>query len=530
MPANEHSVGRTGDLEDGQMKEVVVGDTKVLLARVNGEYYALGAECPHWGAPLAEGLLCGERLICPWHKSCFRVSDGALLEPPALDGLPRYSVRVENGTIFVSVPDSAPEPPKPSGRLKSSDSRRMVILGAGAAGLVAAEALRFAGYEGRIEMISHEGELPYDRPKLSKGYLSGQAKGEELPLRPRDFYEEYGIEHVVRRVTEVDVAQRQILFDDGPPVTYTALLLATGGRPRTLDCPGANLRNIFLLRSEADADHILSAASEGTRAVVVGGSFIGMEAVSCFAARKIPVTVVVKENVPFANQFGPEVGHAFRVLAERNDVEFRLNSEVERFDGAGAIREVMLRSGERLSADIVVIGVGVRPATEFIRGVQTREDGGIVVDQYLRAAPDVYAAGDIAVFPEQRSLRPIRIEHWRVAEQQGRVAAGNMLGRAKPFEAVPYFWTEQFGTPFEYLGHAEDWDDFIIQGDVNKPEFLGFYVKDGRVAAAVASGRDRDMAALHELMRLNRVPAVEEIRREVDLVKLAQESARVVSA
>lgn len=529
MQANEYAVTRIEDLEDGQMKEVTAGEKKIVIARVEGQFHALGAECPHYGAPLAEGLLCGDRLICPWHKSCFRISDGALLEPPALDGLARYPLRVADGQIFVTVADPAPEPPKPSTRPNASDHHRFVIVGAGAAGVAAAGALRLQGYEGQIHMISREGDLPYDRPNLSKTFLSGKSNRKELRLRSADFYEEQGIELIVRLVTEVNVDRRQILFDDGPPISYNALLLASGSEPRSLNVPGAELGNVFLLRSEADAGRILAASPSGAHAVIVGGSFIGLEVASCFVARQIHVTVVARERTPFAKQFGPDVGRAFQRLHERNGVEFRLNAEVERLEGAGVVREIVLKSGERLQGDVVVVGIGVRPATEFIRGVRTRDDGGIIVDRFLRAAPDVYAAGDIAVFPEARSQRPVRIEHWRVAEQLGRVAAANMAGRTQPYEGVPYFWTEQMETPFEYLGHAEKWDDVILQGDLNKPEFLAFYVENGRVTAAAASGHDREMAALHELMRFNRVPSPEEIRRGVDLIRLAQSSARAAS-
>lgn len=530
MRGNEYAVARAADLQDGQMKAVTANEKKILIARVAGQFYALGAECPHYGAPLEEGLLCADRLICPWHKSCFRVTDGALLEPPALDGLPRYPVRVGDRQVFVTIPEPAPGPPTPVTHPHGSDRRRFVILGAGGAGVAAAEALRFAGYEGRIDMISRESELPYDRPNLSKGYLSAKSKIEELALRSANFYQRQRIERITALVTQVNVEQRQILFDDRPPLSYDGLLLATGAEPRRLEAPGTDLGNVFLLRTEANAEHILSASPPGSHAVIVGSSFIGLEVASCFVARKIPVTIIAREQTPFAKQFGPEVGRAFQRLHEKNGVEFRLNSEVERFEGAGVVREVVLRSGERLRADVVVVGIGVRPVTGFIRGVQIREDGGVIVDRHLRAAPDVYAAGDLAVFPEAHSQRPVRIEHWRVAEQLGRVAAANMAGRAEPYDGVPYFWTEQLGTAIEYLGHAEKWDEIILQGDLDKPEFLAFYVENGRVTAAAGSGRERDMAALHELMRLNRVPQPQEIRRGVDLIRLAQTSVRAASS
>lgn len=287
-----------------------------------------------------------------------------------------------------------------------------------------------------------------------------------------------------------------------------------------MKAPGQDLGNIFTLRSEADAQTILEGSQPGVRTVVIGGSFIAMEAASCFALRKLPVTAVVQEDVPFAKQLGPEVGRILQKWHENHGILFRLRSEVERFEGMRIVRYVVLKSGERIPADVVVIGAGVRPATDFAGNLPKRDDGGILADSHLRAAEDVYVAGDLAVFPEVYSGLTARIEHWRVAEQQGRAAAGNMLGRGKPFESVPFFWTNHFGTRFDYIGHADEWDEVILQEGKESPAFLAFYIKQGRVVAASACRHDREIAALHELLRLRRVPPLDEIRRGVDLLAL----------
>ncbi len=512
--ASRQPVAKASALADGQMMEVEQGEQKILLARVDGIIYAVEGKCPHYGASLAEGVLCGDRVVCPWHKACFRVTDGALLEPPALDALRQYQVSVEDDRIYIA-PQEAERAAK---KTAVTDKQHCVILGAGAAGVAAAEALRDNGFAGRITLITAESDAPCDRTKLSKEFLSGNATADELPLHPESFYEERTIERLHKNATAVEVSQHRVTFEDGAQLVSDSLLLATGSRPRRLQVPGSDLGNVFVLRSERDAETILANSQPGVRAVIVGGSFIALEAASCFGIRKIPTTVVMPENVPFEKKLGAEVGRAFLNFHQAHGIEFRLQAEIDRFEGTGIVREVLLRSGERLPADVVVIGVGVQPATEMFLDLPKRADGGIVVDRFLRAAPGVYAAGDIAVFPENITGVQARIEHWRVAEQQGRVAGANMAGGEQPYEGVPYFWTNHFGTRFDYVGHAEKWQETIIQGDLKKPEFIAFYVVDGEIKAAAACQRDREIAALHELMRLRQVPTPEAIRRGVDLV------------
>ena len=511
----EVELAKVGDLKDGEMKAFDVGETKVLLARVNGNVHAVGATCPHYGAPLAEGALCGERIICPWHHASFDVKSGDLLEPPALDALPRYEVRIEGERVIVALPDEPVDRRAPlmARHDARQDERTFVILGGGAAGYMAAQTLREDGFQGRVLMITREDRLPYDRPNLSKDYLQGHAEPEWMPLRPDEFFTDYDIEVMRGKdASRIDAATRAIGFSDGSSLTYDALLVATGGAPRKLPFQPDDLANVFLLRSFADADAIIEAAAQGARAVVIGASFIGMEAASSLTERKCSVTIVAPDTVPFQKTLGAEIGALFQRLHESHGVKFKLGANVSRFEGVGKVEAVVLENGERLEADLVVVGVGVKPATDFLRGVGLSDDGGVIVDEHLRAADGLYAAGDIANFPSALTGERQRIEHWRTALQQGRIAAHNMAGEAISYDSVPFFWTRQFDAGLSYVGHAEKWDEIIIQGDVSAQNFLAFYVKGNRVLAVAGMNRDRDIAAFEGLMRVDRMPTTDQLK------------------
>ena len=514
MEYNEFHLGNTFDLGDGEMKEVSAGGTRILLARVGDEFHAVGATCPHYGAPLAEGALCGTRVVCPWHHACFDVTTGGLAEPPALDSLPRYEVRIKDGRVLARVPEEAADrvPPRMA-RHDGTDTRLFVILGSGAAGYAAAQTLREDGFRGRLALVTREDRAPYDRPNLSKDYLQGSAEPEWMPLRAEEFYREHDIELLCgREVTRVDAAAKTITFYSGDTLAYDALLVATGGSARRLNIPGSDLKNVCMLRGFSDADSLIETARRSKRCVVVGASFIGMEAAASLRARGLDVTVVAPSREPFEATLGPEVGALFRRVHEERGVKFKLGSIVYRFEGTSCVEAVTLESGERIEADMVLAGVGVHPATGFLAGVTLDEDGGVVVDARMRAADGLYAAGDIASFPDPRTGERARIEHWRTAQQQGRVAAHNMAGRGTAFDGVPFFWTRQFETGLLYVGHAVSWDEIIYQGDVTAQDFLAFYVKDGRALAAAGVNRDRDMAAIEELIRLNLMPGADELR------------------
>jgi NADPH-dependent 2,4-dienoyl-CoA reductase/sulfur reductase-like enzyme/nitrite reductase/ring-hydroxylating ferredoxin subunit len=513
----EHVVAKTGDLADGQMKEVQVQDRTILLVRVGGEYKAYVAECPHHGAPLAEGLLHEGRLRCPWHQAVFDARSGELIEPPALDRLTHYEVRVEGDDVIVVIPSepaAEPRAPHMAGRDAEQDDRTFAVVGAGAAGLAAAETLRQEGFRGRVVLITRERHVAYDRTELSKRYLSSTKAGPPV-LRPDAFYESNDIEVLAgREVRQVDAAARTVAFDDGESIACDKLLLATGGVPRRLGADGEDLRGVFALRSLADGERLRAAAGEAARAVVVGAGFIGMEVAAALAKRGLNVTVVAPESVPFAAVLGERIGGLYRAVHEKQGTAFRLGSRPERFEGAdGAVRQVVLSDGERLEAELVVVGVGVRPATGFLKGLDVGDDGSVPVDAQLRAAEGVFAAGDIARFPDWRTGAPIRIEHWRLAQQHGRAAARGLLDKDAPYRGVPFFWTSQHKVITQYVGHARHWQEVVFDGDPADGKFVGYFVTDGKVAAAAGCQEDRKMAAVAEMLKQPELLPVDEIRR-----------------
>jgi apoptosis-inducing factor 3 len=484
---------RVGELGDGEMREVGEGERTVLLARHEGRHYALSPHCTHYGAPLVDGVLSDGRIICPWHHACFDATSGAMIEPPALDSLAAFPVRVDGDEVIVELPEEIPDRVAPSAPATAPDDERtIVIVGGGAAGYMAAQTLRECGEAGRIVMITPEQRRPYDRPNLSKDYLHGHADPAWMPLRDDEFYAAQRIEiERGRRVTRLDAAARTITLDDGSTLGYTAAIVATGCSPRRLDVPGADLRNVFTLRSFDDADAIIAASNGARRAIVVGASFIAMEAACSLRLRGLDVTVVAPDSVPFAKTLGAEIGGLFRSEHEKHGVMFRLGNGVASIEGKDSVETVVLENGERLEADIVVAGIGVTPITDFIEGVEIDERGGILVDASMRAADGLYAAGDIAAFPDARTGERIRIEHWRTALQLGRIAARNVAGSRAMYDAIPFFWTQQFDLTLRYVGHVREWDEITVDGDLAARDFLACYMRDGRVAAAASVGRDR---------------------------------------
>jgi NADPH-dependent 2,4-dienoyl-CoA reductase/sulfur reductase-like enzyme/nitrite reductase/ring-hydroxylating ferredoxin subunit len=514
MP-KESIVFKAHELQDGDMQEVVVGETKVLVVRLKGRFYAIGAECTHYGGPLIDGALNGHRVVCPWHQAAFDVMTGNLEEPPALDAQPCYEVRVEGDDVIVRVPEGAGPHPPDMVRRDPADGRTFVILGAGAAGNAAAETLRQDGFRGRILLITGEQRLPYDRPNLSKGYMSGEAGPEALPWRTAEFYRDYDIEVLLgRAVSRVEPRQKTITFEDGGSLAYDALLLATGGIPRKLDLPGAQWPNVLTLRSVDDADAIIAAAGGASRVVVIGAGFIGMEAAAALTKRGLTVTVVGSRSIPLERQLGPEIGGMLQEVHKEHGVAFRLGRTPVRLEGDSKAQAVVLDNGEVLPADLVVVGLGINPATQMLQGIELNLDGSVSVDRQMRVTEGFYAAGDVARFPDWRDGSPIRIEHWRLAEQHGRVAAHNLAGRKVQYAGVPFFWSEQFDLFLQYVGYASTWDEVIFHGELVTRNFLGYYLKGDRVMAAVGLQHDRQLAALSELMRMDQVPSAEEVRRE----------------
>ena len=482
----EFEAGQLEDIEPAAMREVEHDGQKILLTRDADQVHAIGATCPHAGGPLAQGVRHGDRVICPWHKAAFCIRTGTVQAPPALDPVPRYDVRIQDGTILLTPVE------QPAPAASAPDPRHFVIIGAGAAGAVAAQTLREAGFAGRVTMLDAANRVPYDRTILSKYALSGKSGAEKSPLQDQSWYREHRIERRTAEAVRIDPARREITSSDGASLPYDAALVATGGTPSRPNLPGAQLGHVYTLRSRADADAILRQAERSERAVILGASFIGMEVAASLRERGLEVTVIGKEPAPFAKQLGPAIGGAFVGLHEQHGVNFRLGTELAAIEPGG----VRLQSGETISADLVVVGFGVTPSTSCADGLPLASDGGILVDAHLRAAPNLYAAGDIARFPHRGDGAPIRVEHWRVAQQHGRVAALNMLGQNMVYDAVPVFWTIQYMKRLDYVGHAGEWDEIIVHGDLRDLDFLAYYVKDGVVLAAAGMGRDTDTAAL----------------------------------
>ncbi|WP_420456597.1 FAD-dependent oxidoreductase [Rubrivirga sp.] len=538
-------VASTADLADGEMRQVQADGTDVLLSRVDGTFHACTAFCTHYGAPLATGVLDGTTVVCPWHHAVFDVASGALCEPPAPDALRTFEVRVDGDDVLVRVPDDADVHGKGAPYHESdgatppmadvdadADDRLFLLVGAGAAAEACAEALRTEGYRGRLVMATKETRPPYDRTALSKGYLGGSTGDGALRLRDGAFYESHGIEvWTDRTVTGLDPDDRTVTFDQGDPVTYDVALVATGGAPRRLPVKGADLDGVLLLRSWHDAQALIDRVEGAAAVAIVGASFIGMEAASSLVGRGLDVTVIGRESVPFEDVLGAEVGRVFQDAAHAKGVAFRLGADIERIetvhsdpDTNSPRRLRVVLADAAVEADVVLLGVGVTPATDFLEGEAfRRDDGGVTVDTHLRAAPGLFAAGDVAVFPEARLGQPVRIEHWRLAQQHGRAAAHNMLAEGDPtltpanFDRVPFFWTGQFGVSLRYVGHVEDWDEVIVDGSLDDRDFVAAYVEGGAVRALAAVGRDPAAAAFHRLLARGQTPSPDAFRAGLDL-------------
>jgi apoptosis-inducing factor 3 len=476
------------ELADGQMLLGHVGQEAVLLARRGNEIFATGATCSHYGGPLAEGLLVNDTVRCPWHHACFSLRTGEALHAPALSPVVRWKVETRDGRIFVRDKQEAKEQPKTRAARSGSAPEKIVIVGGGAAGFAAAEMLRREQFQGRIVMLSNDDAPPVDRPNLSKDYLAGTAQEDWVPLRPDSFYRDSGIELELKtNVTAIDVRSREVVLADARRVPYDRLLLATGAEPVRLSIPGADLPHVRTLRSLADCRAIIELAKTARRAVVLGASFIGLEVAASLRARELEVHVVAPDKRPMERILGPQMGDFVRSLHEQHGVIFHLEDTASAIDG----KTVKLKSGGTLEADLVVAGIGVRPRLELAEKAGLAIDRGVVVGHYLETSvPGIYAAGDIARWPDPHSGERIRVEHWVVAERQGQSAAHSMLGSREPFAAVPFFWSQHYDVPINYVGHAEKWDDLTIDGNIASRDCLLSYKRNGRVLAVASIYRD----------------------------------------
>lgn len=487
------------DLEDGAMLAGRVGDEAVLLARRGDTFYAVGAACTHYGGPLAEGLMVGETVRCPWHHACFSLKTGEALGAPALDPVTAWQVERRDGTLFVEQKLEDPVPARRPAHAPES----VVILGAGAAGHAAAEMARRLGYTGPVTLIDPDRDEPYDKPNLSKDFLAGNAPAEWIPLRSPEDLVQRDIELVFgREARALDPETKTVTLDDGSVRRYDRLLIATGARPVALPMAVDAKAPMHYLRTKEDSEAIIEAATNARSAVVIGASFIGLEVAASLRARDLAVDVVAPENLPLERVMGPDVGAFVRSLHEEHGVRFHLGTTVQRVTEHG----VVLEDGEAIAGDLIVAGIGVRPRDEVAKAAGLTVDDGILVNERLEtSAPDVYAAGDVARFPDPRTGEPIRVEHWVVAQRMGQHAARVILGAREPFRDAPFFWSQHYDVAIAYVGHAPGWDEIEMDGTPAEKDCTVRFKRDGAVQAVATIFRDRESLAFEaELERAAR--------------------------
>lgn len=500
------------NLKDGQTQEAEVegvDEGKVLLAKVQGTVHALSPKCTHYGAPLAKGVLTASgRLTCPWHGACFNVATGDIEDAPGLDPLAKFEITERDGAVYIKGEEKVIKANRrhlsikcQAAAAKSAD--KIVIVGSGSGAVGAIEGLRAGGFTGAITVISNEDHVPIDRTKLSKALMADASK---IALRSPEFYQEGEIERVTGTVTGVDFNSKKVKTDAGKEIEYTKLILATGGIPRSLPLDGlkGDLGNVFPLRTIADVQAILAAAGEdgGKKVVVVGTGFIGMEVGNALAGKKHAVTLIGMEEEPMDRVMGTKLGAVFRALLEKNGVKFHMKASVDKGTPSSSdskkIGAVRLKDGTELPADLVILGVGVRPATDFLRensSVGLEKDGSLRVDERfaVRGVPDVFAIGDIATYPYHgpggdNGAHTVRIEHWNVAQNAGRSVARTInepSAPPKPF--IPVFWSA-LGAQLRYCGHTpQGFDDVVVHGDTDvsegKQSFVAYYTKGEEVHA-----------------------------------------------
>jgi NADPH-dependent 2,4-dienoyl-CoA reductase/sulfur reductase-like enzyme/nitrite reductase/ring-hydroxylating ferredoxin subunit len=489
------------DLRDGSMILGQADGEELVLGRRGDEFFAIGAHCTHYGGPLAEGLIVGDAVRCPWHHACFSLQNGEALRAPALDPVPCWRVERLGDRIFVREKVS----PQAPNRLTQGPSS-VVIVGGGAAGLAAVDMLSREGYDGPLTIVSADASPPVDRPNLSKDYLAGTAQEEWIPLRPSDYYRDRGIDLLLQsRVSSLDTKGRRIVLENGKALEFGALLLATGADPVHLPIEGATDSQLQYLRTFADSKAIIAKASSAKRVVVVGASFIGLEVAASLRTRGIFVDVVAPGSQPLERIMGADVGQFIRKLHEAHGVTFHLGVTVSGVNG----RAVTLTDGTHLEADFIVLGVGARPSLTLAEQAGLAIDRGIEVNEYLETSvAGIFAAGDAARWPDPHSGERIRVEHWVVAERMGQVAAKNILGRREKFDAVPFFWSQHYDVAINYVGHAEKWDAIEIDGSLDARDCAVVYKKGGRTLATVTISRDlqslKAEAAMESAIRLQR--------------------------
>ncbi|XP_026276794.1 apoptosis-inducing factor 3 isoform X3 [Frankliniella occidentalis] len=514
----EDYVCNESDLQENEMKAFDMPDDsgKVLVIKQKGKITAIGSKCTHYGAPLIKGVLGDGHVRCPWHGACFNVTTGDIEDFPGLDSLPCFDVSVEDGRVKVKAHKDALKSSKIVKAMTSpcgKDSRTFVVIGGGAAGACAVETLRQEGFSGKIIMITSELALPYDRIKLSKMLDANIAK---LQLREESFYKDHGIEvHTGKIVSSVNTTDKKVCLDDGSEISYSRLLVASGSRANTANQPGSELGNIFSLRTIADANSIFKVLNKESDVVIVGASFIGMEAAAYCVGKVKSVTVVGRGSVPFEPILGQEVGARIKQLFDEKGVKFCLGLDVSSFEGEDSVSRVKLSDGQVLPANVVILGIGAQPSTSFLldSGIEMQR-GAIVVNKFMESSiSDVFVAGDAAYAPVfAANDRAASIGHWQLAHYHGRIAALNMVGKQTELKSVPFFWTMLFGTSVRYSGYGAGFDDIIITGDLAALSFIAHYCVGNEVVAVATVGSDPAAAKFAELLGLKKSLSKDDVK------------------
>lgn len=468
-----------------------VGDKAVLLSKIEDEFYAVGGHCTHYGGPLNEGLIVGENVHCPWHHAVFSLKTGEALKAPALTPISCWSIEIREEKIFVTGRKKIEAEPR-----VGTENKQFIIIGGGAAGTAAAVMLRRKGFLGGIQIVSEDEALPYDRTNLSKDYLAGNAQEEWIPLWGREFYRKHNIGlDLGMKVMKIDGRRKHLFLADGRTLKFDACLLATGGTPIKLNIPGINQEHVFTLRSLKDCRRIIDRTSWAQKVVIIGAGFIGLEAAASLRARNLEVHVIAPEEMPLMKVVGVHVGSYLKKLHEKNGVHFHLGHGVKEIRA----RSVVLDDKTAIDCDFVIVGAGIRPNTLLAEQAGCKVDRGVLVDEFLETSvPGIFAAGDIARWPDPHSKRQLRVEHWEVAERQGQTAALNMLGETVKFQEVPFFWTQHYDISLGYVGNGEAFDRMEVFGDMEKNDFAVAFYDDDRVAALLTVGRDRESLVIED--------------------------------
>merc|ERR1712093_571541 len=527
------------DLKPGEKREVEVEgieDGKVLLCNVGGKVSALGSKCTHYGAPMVKGVLTGDsRITCPRHGACFNASNGDIENAPAIDALPSFKLQEKDGSVYITGEQQTIKGSRRKPNIKISGSpsaERVVIVGGGSGALGTLEGLRENGYKGSITLISSEGYLPFDRTKLSKALTDDHSK---IALRDDAWFKEGFIDIVSDEVTGVDCASKKVATKSGSSYSYSKLVLATGGTPKSLPLPGfKELGNIFLLRTIPHVKAINSAIGDkNKKIVIIGSSFIGMEVANA-VAKDNDVTVVGMEKAPLERVMGEQVGRVFQKSLEKNGVKFKMSAGVEKAvpseSDSSKVGGIALKDGTTLPADFVILGTGVGPATTYLKDnkeVELQKDGSLKTDEHFAVSglKDVYAVGDIATYPYhgpggEGSLT--RIEHWSVAQNAGRSVAANIIDPSAAAKAfIPIFWSA-LGSQLRYCGNTPNgFDDLVLQGQPDEAKFVAYYTKGETVVAVGTMGIDPVMTASSELMRRGAMPSKSDLKKGVDVLSIS---------